>query len=92
MREVKYDEWKQIRTENAGTALVLSDGSRLVIPPFDLWPDIAGLSNTDAIRLLAGELADHAIADGVTAGAILQILNGTDDAEELGKSGASADS
>lgn len=92
MREVKFDEWKQIRTENAGAAIVLSDGSRFIVPPMDLWPDVSEMKNDEIIATLAGEHAEQAKADGVNTATILRILNGTDDAEETGKSGASADS
>jgi len=92
MREVKYDEWKQARIENAGAAIVLSNGERFIVPPMDLWPDVAAKSNDEIIALFAGEHAEQAAADGLSAGAILRIINGTDDPVETGKSEASADS
>ena len=92
MREVKYDEWKQARVNNAGAAIVLSNGERFIVPPMDLWPDVSEMKNDEIIATLAGEHAEQAIADGVNTATILRILNDTDDAVESGKSGASVDS
>lgn len=75
-RRVKLGDFKQQRIEAAGVELELDDGTVLVIPPPDLWPDDLFKSKTDEdyIRGIMGDQADAFVAGGGTARIINSLM------------------